>query len=223
MTAPNDAAQAAAKTDDKAVATEAVGAAQVTNSAAQTAEKTASEAADTNVVDLADAADRKDKIRVYLPCSVEYEGKTLEHLWMRRPLVLDGVVASNQTGTGSILLALVAQCVGVDIDWLWEQKASVTSKLLKVYSEDLKDPLHISEWNGLTLTLFKPLMIKGESVSSVTLTEPTTRDLMDDTSKEKMYELVARLIGFPISDLRDMDYQHDFSQLVEKVNSFRDA
>ena len=177
----------------------------------------------TNVTDLSNAAEHKDKIRVRLPVSVEYEGETLDQLWMRRPVVLDGVVASNQTGTSSILLALVAQCVGVDVDWLWEQKASVTSKLLKVYSEELKDPMHVSEWDNLTLTLFKPLTIKGKLVSSVTVTEPTTRDLMDDTSKEKMYDLVARLVGFQISELREMDYQHDFSKLVEKVNSFRDA
>lgn len=178
---------------------------------------------ESKVSDIANDQDRTGKIRVRLPVSVEYEGEALDQLWLRRPLVLDGVVASSQKGTSSILLALVAQCAGVDIDWLWEQKASVTSKLLKAYSEELKDPMHIPEWDGLTLKLFKPLTVKGQVVSSVTLTEPTTRDLMNDASKEKMYELVARLIGFQISDLRDMDYQHDFSELVEKVNSFRNT
>lgn len=193
----------------------------------QTTDKTAIndlEKTPDNVADFATAQSRKDQVRVRLDKPVEYDGETLNELWMRRPTMLDGVIASNKAGksNNALVLSMVASCAGVDLEWLQDQPARVANKLLKAYTESLKDPMHVAAWDDMTLTLFKPIDVNGKTVTSVTLKEPTTRDLMDDTSNEKVYELVARLIGLSVSDIKDMDYLHDYSELVKKVNTFRD-
>ncbi len=176
-----------------------------------------------NVTSMDEARNRAGKTRVRLPVSVNYDGESLDELWLRLPIVLDGIVAGNQGKTeNAMTLIMIAQCADIDADWLWEQNPKISNKLVSAFT-NMKDPTHEPEWDGNTLTLKKPLDIEGKKVVSVVLKEPTTRDLMDESSQEKTYELVARLIGLKTRDIRDMDYLHDYRDLVDRVNSFRNT
>ncbi len=177
-----------------------------------------------NVADFAEAQKNAGKIRVRLPEPVVYDGKELTELWMRsKPILLDGIMADRKhKDSTAFTLELVCILAGIDLDWLWEQKPVITNKLLAAFNT-LLDPVYLPRWEGLTLTLKKPLNIDGKIISTVTLKEPRTKDLMDSRSDEQSYDLIARLLNRTLQEIQDMDYLHDFRELKRKVDSFRDA
>lgn len=155
---------------------------------------------------------------------VQFGSQVYEELRFRLPIVRDGFIANKQQdGASGKTFAMMAYCAGVDVDMIWNLDTDLAVEALKKFS-DQKDPMYIPKWNGNTLKLYKPLNINGDMIDSVTVDKPSAKDLLNDQSKESMFDLVVRLCGYKhINEIAEMDYLHDYRELVDHIERFRDG
>lgn len=174
-----------------------------------------------SVVDFVEAKVKQDKkcYRLEYPITTE-KGEVIEELWMRRPLLRDKQVAEWQADDNN------------NYELTTRMFASVTEQPLTVI-EELDEELDLMELlkvfrsfrdkpkiNGETLTLKYPLTIKGKIVEQITLRRPKTKDSLN-FKEEKLGEKIARLAGYRLEDLLEMDLQTDWLGLDAIYSSFR--
>lgn len=174
-----------------------------------------------SVVDFAEAKAKQDKKRYCLEYPITAaNGEVIEELWMRRPLLRDKQVAewqaddnNNYELTTRMFASVLDQPLSV-IEELDEELDLM--ELLKVF-KSFKDKPKIE---GETLTLKYPLTINGKTVEKITLRRPKTKDSLN-FKDEKLGEKIARLAGYRLEDLLDMDLQTDWLGLDAIYGSFR--
>lgn len=174
-----------------------------------------------SVVDFAEAKAKQDKKRYCLEYPITAaNGEVIEELWMRRPLLKDKQVAewqaddnNNYELTTRMFASVLDQPLSV-IEELDEELDLM--ELLKVF-KSFKDKPKIE---GETLTLKYPLTINGKTVEKITLRRPKTKDSLH-FKDEKLGEKIARLAGYRLEDLLEMDLQTDWLGLDAIYGSFR--
>ena len=175
----------------------------------------------TSGIDFAAAKANQDKKRYRLEYPITTEqGETIHELWMRRPLLRDKQVAewqSDDTSQYEMTTRMFASVLEQPISVVEELDEELDlMELLKVF-KSFKDKPKI---DGDTLTLKYPLTINGKIVEKLTLRRPKTKDSLN-FKEEKLGEKIARLAGYRLEDLLDMDLQTDWLGLDAIYGSFR--
>lgn len=173
------------------------------------------------VVDFAETKAKQDKKRYRLEFPITTEqGETIQELWMRRPLLRDKQVAEWQSDdknqyeiTTRMFASVLEQPLAV-IEELDEELDLM--ELLTVFKSFKNQP----KIEGDTLILKYPLTINGKKVEKITLRRPKTKDSLN-FKDEKLGEKIARLAGYQLEDLLEMDLQTDWMGLDAIYGSFR--
>lgn len=173
------------------------------------------------VVDFAETKAKQDKKRYRLEFPITTEqGETIQELWMRRPLLRDKQVAEWQSDnknqyeiTTRMFASVLEQPLAV-IEELDEELDLM--ELLTVFKSFKNQP----KIEGDTLILKYPLTINGKKVEKITLRRPKTKDSLN-FKDEKLGEKIARLAGYQLDDLLEMDLQTDWLGLDAIYGSFR--
>lgn len=142
-------------------------------------------------------------------------------LFMRRPTLLDKVLAEKQTkdktsyqGT-AIMLAAVC---GVDESVIYELDEELDIvKLVERFNKFEEEP-EIAGEN--TLVLKYPLTANGKKIEKLTLRRPKARDSLE-FGDESLGDKIARLCGYDQKDLYEMDLKTDWLGLEKIYSSFR--
>lgn len=173
------------------------------------------------IVDFAETKAKQDKKRYRLEFPITTEqGETIHELWMRRPLLRDKQVAEWQSDdknqyeiTTRMFASVLDQPLAV-IEELDEELDLM--ELLTVFKSFKNQP----KIEGDTLILKYPLTINGKKVEKITLRRPKTKDSLN-FKDEKLGEKIARLAGYQLEDLLEMDLQTDWMGLDAIYGSFR--
>lgn len=179
------------------------------------------ESNETTLVDFATAKAHQDKKRYQLEYPITNgKGETITELWMRRPLVRDKQVAEWQAPENNgyeITTRMFASVLEQPLEVIEELDEELDlMELLKVF-DSFKDKPKV---HGSTLTLKYPINVNGEVIENLTLRRPKTKDSLK-FQEEKLGEKIARLAGYRLEDLLDMDLKTDWLGLEQIYLSFR--
>lgn len=148
------------------------------------------------------------------------KGETITELWMRRPLVRDKQVAEWQAADEEqfeITLRLLASVADQPLEVMEELDSEFDMmQMLNVLNHFKTNP----QIDGNTLLLSYPITIKGQTIERLTLQRPKAKDALQ-YKNEKMKDAMARLVGYRIEELLDMDLLTDWLALEQIYLSFR--
>ncbi len=174
-----------------------------------------------NVADFAQAQERQNRIRFDLSYPVESADGEVKELWMRRPTLLDKVVAERRVKDNNSyekIAIMLAQCCGVDEDIIWEMDEEYDLRQLVDTFNELEEDAETEGDN--TLVLKYPFEHDGQRIERITLRRPKARDSLE-FGDEDIGEKIARLAGFELKDLHEMDLKTDWLGLESVYLSFR--
>lgn len=149
------------------------------------------------------------------------KGEIVTELWIRRPLLRDKQVAEWQAPENDpfeITLRLLSAVTEQPLELMEELDAELDMvALLNLLSKSYKDQPQIE---GNTLILKYPIAVQGKNIERLTLQRPKAKDSLQ-YKDEKAGEAMARLCGYRIEDLLDMDLMTDWLALEKIFNTFR--
>lgn len=173
-----------------------------------------------SVVDFAEAKAKQDKKRYRLEFPIMTENGEITEFLMRRPLVRDKQVAEWQAADEDqfeIYLRLLASVSDQPLDVMEE----LDSEFDMVQMINLLNQYKLSpKIDGNTLLLSYPITIKGQTIDRLTLQRPKAKDALQYKG-EKNRDAMARLVGYRIEDLLEMDLLTDWLALEQIYLSFR--
>ncbi|WP_298606952.1 phage tail assembly protein [uncultured Thiothrix sp.] len=175
-----------------------------------------------SVINFAEAKAQQDKkcYRLEYPITTE-KGEVIEELWMRRPLVRDKQVAewqSSEEALFEVTLRLLAAVTEQPLDVMENLDSELDmAEMLDLLNKSFKSQPKV---DGDTLILSYPITIKGKAVERLTLQRPKAKDALT-YKNEKVREAMARLVGYRIEDLLEMDLLTDWLGLEQIYLSFR--
>lgn len=176
---------------------------------------------DSNVADFSEAASRGDKKRYQLQYPVELGGQTITELWMRRPTLFDKVVAERQSSDSHSYEAtanMLANICEVDPEAIFEMDEEYDLRQLVSLFNAFEEPA-VTEGEN-TLILSYPIEVRGQRLERLTIRRPKARDSLE-YKDEKDGERMARLCGYQLKELHDMDLKTDWVGLERIYASFR--
>ncbi|RVU83839.1 phage tail assembly protein [Leucothrix sargassi] len=146
---------------------------------------------------------------------------TFKKLSMRRPTLLDKIVAEKQVKDAQSYEAtavMLGNICNVPTDAIWEMDEEFDLlNLVKKFNEMGEEP-EIESHN--TLVLKHPFDIDGKLITKITMRRPKARDTLE-FADEALGEKIARLCGYEKSQLHAMDLKSDWLGLESVYNSFR--
>lgn len=146
---------------------------------------------------------------------------TFSRLSMRRPTLLDKVVAEKQvknTQSYEATAIMLGNLCNVPTDAIWELDEEFDLlNLVKKFNEMGEEP---TTENSNTLVLKYPFEIDGKPVTKLTMRRPKARDTLE-FKDEPIGEKMARLCGYELNQLHGMDLKTDWLGLESVYNSFR--
>lgn len=174
------------------------------------------------VIDFATAKANQDKKRYRLEYPITDDtGKMVDEVFMRRPLLRDKQVAEWQSADDApfeVTLRLLAAVTDQPLEAIEELDSELDMvEMLNVLNKAFKAKPKI---DNNTLTLSHPIEINGKTIDKLTLQRPKAKDSLN-FKDEKVSEAMARLVGYRIEDLLDMDLLTDWLGLEQIYLSFR--
>lgn len=173
---------------------------------------------ESEVIDFAAAKANQEKKRYKLEYPLSSE---VTELWLRRPILRDKQVAEWQSTDNSAMeqtLRMIASITDVNLELIEELDAELDLvSVIELLNKTYKTKPNI---DGNTLLLKYPITVNGKTVDRLTLQRPKAKDALQ-FKDEKVSEGMARLVGYRIEDLMDMDLLTDWLGLEQIYNSFR--
>ena len=146
---------------------------------------------------------------------------TFDKLSMRRPTLLDKVVAEKQVKDAQSYEAtaiMLGNLCNVPTDVIWELDEELDlMNLVKKFNDMREEPV-IESHN--TLVLKYPFEIDGKLVTKLTMRRPKARDTLEFAG-ESIGDKIARLCGYDQNQFHGMDLKTDWLGLESVYNSFR--
>lgn len=175
-----------------------------------------------SVVDFAEAKAKQDKKRYRLEYPITAaNGEVIEELWMRRPVLKDKQVAEWQAPENDqteVTLRMLATITDQPLEVIEELDSEFDMlEMIQLLNKSFKAKPQI---DGNVLILRYPMVINGKTIDHLTLQRPKAKDALT-YKDEKVSETMARLVGYRIDDLMEMDLLTDWLGLEQVYLSFR--
>lgn len=172
------------------------------------------------VVNFAEAQASQDKKRYRLEYPIATENGEITEMWLRRPVLRDKQVAEWQAAdedSFEITLRLLASVAEQSLDVMEELDSEFDMmQMLNLLNQFKANP----KIDGNTLILSYPIVVKGQTIDRLTLQRPKAKDALQYKG-EKTRDAMARLVGYRIEDLLEMDLLTDWISLEQIYLSFR--